>query len=146
MTSDVRYKGVKVGDSLSWLLTLNGGQAPYAISIGWGDGQVDLISRAAAGTFSIQHTYQKAPLNDKSSYDVTITATDRAGNKSFIHLVTIVGGEKPNLAGSIKQGYDMSGYIRLAWQLALAVTLVVVSFWLGERRELSLLRKKVGTV
>jgi hypothetical protein len=142
VTSDVYYKGVGTGQLLSWPLTLSGGQPPYAISIAWGDGKTDLISRGVLGTFEIQHTYDKPSNGYKGSYDVTIISTDFAGNKSFIHLVAVVTGDPTGIVGGIKSGYDWSSTIRIAWQLMLAALLILLAFWLGERRETKLLRKR----
>lgn len=140
ITSEVFYAGVKVNETLKWPLTVGGGYAPYAISVAWGDGKTDLISRGTEGTFDIQHNYEKPGKGESSSYDVTIMATDSVGNKSFIHLVSIVAGDEPGVATTIKKGYDLSGALRAAWQITLLLILVVVSFWLGEKRELRLLR------
>lgn len=145
VTSDIYYKGVNAGEALNWPLVLSGGQAPYAVSVAWGDGKTDLISRGTEGSFTLQHTYQKPGNGYKGSYDVTIISTDAVGNKSFIHLVSVVGGEQPGIAVSIKQGYDLSGTLRVAWQVMLVALLLVLSFWLGERRELRLLTKGAKT-
>lgn len=145
ITSEVYFKGVNVGEPLGWPLTITGGQAPYAVSIAWGDGTTDLISRGTKGTFNVQHVYQESGNGDKGSYDVTILVTDAAGNKSFIHLVSIVGGKAPGVATTIKQGYDWSATIRIAWQITAIAILAVLCFWLGERREIRLLRKQTKT-
>jgi hypothetical protein len=146
VTSEVYYKGVTVGETLSWPITIGGGQAPYAVSVAWGDGTTDLVSRGTEGTFTVQHAYQKAGQGEKGSYNVTILVTDAAGNKTFIHLVSIVGGESPSVVASIKQGYDWSSTLRVAWQIAAVAILAVLSFWLGERREFRLLRKQTKLV
>lgn len=141
LTTEIHYRGISVGDTLAWELTINGGQAPYAVSIGWGDGQTDLISRAASGPFTIRHIYKKAGTGEHSSYNVTITATDQAGNKAFLQLVSIVSGDAQSIAGSVKHGYDLSAALRIAWQLVAIFIAILVSFWLGERRELWLLKR-----
>lgn len=143
VTSDISYKGVSAGTSFSWPLTLSGGQAPYAISVAWGDGKTDLISRGVSGTFDLQHTYEKAGKGVKGSYDVTIIATDAVGSKSFIHLVSIVSGDSGSVVGSIKQGYNWSSAIRIAWQIMVGTLLLLLAFWLGERREVKLVKKGV---
>jgi hypothetical protein len=145
VTTEVYFKGVEVGQKLSWPLTIGGGQAPYAVSVAWGDGTTDLISRGTEGTFNIEHIYQEAGDGDKGSYNVTVLVTDAAGNKTFIHLVSIVGGQKPGVAATIKQGYDWSATLRIAWQIVAVAILAVFSFWLGERREIRILRKQTRT-
>lgn len=141
VTSDVYYKGIGAGKSFSWPLTIAGGQAPYAISIAWGDGKTDLISKGVLGTFDIQHTYDKPGPGFKGSYDVTIIITDSVGNKSFMHLVAIVSGDSSSIVGAIKSGYNWSSAVRIAWQLMLVALLILLAFWLGERREVRLVRK-----
>jgi hypothetical protein len=145
ITSEIYFKGVGVGDQLSWPITITGGQAPYAINIAWGDGKTDLISRGIPGVFNIQHTYEKPGGGYKGSYDVTITTTDAVGNKSFIHLVSIVGGNSPSIIGSIKQGYDWSGVIRASWQIMILAFMLFMAFWLGERREIHIYKKRART-
>lgn len=145
ITSDVQYKGISTGQKLTWPLIISGGQAPYAVSISWGDGDTDLISRSQAGPFEASHTYEKGGDGPQNSYDITVLATDGAGTKSFIHLVTIVSGNEPTLAGSIKAGYNWSNTLRIAWQLIILAIVIIISFWLGERREAFLLKRKLGS-
>ena len=60
VSADQKYEAAKTGDQLSWLLTLSGGQAPYAVSVNWGDGKSDLFSRTTAGSYNLSHAYQYA--------------------------------------------------------------------------------------
>ncbi len=144
VTSDILYKGINVDEQLEWPLIISGGQAPYAISVGWGDGKTDLISQGQAGTISIKHIYESAGKGYHNSYNVTVQATDQAGRKAFIQLVSIVSGNQPSVIGSIKSGYNWSTTLRLAWQLMLAAGVMVFSFWLGERREAFMFKRKFG--
>ena len=141
ITSEIYHKGVNAGESLSWPVVLSGGQPPYAVSIGWGDGKTDLISRAEAGSFDVRHTYDKPSGGYRGSYTVTIRATDEAGQQSFLQLVSIVSGTAPGVVGEIKRGYNWSGTMRIAWQLMAVALLLVLSFWIGEKHELKALRK-----
>jgi hypothetical protein len=145
VTSDIYYQGISAGKSFSWPLTLTGGQPPFALSISWGDGKTDLISRGVSGTLNIQHTYDKPGNGFKGSYDVTVITTDAVGNKSFIHLVAIVSGNPSSIVSGIKSGYNWSGAIRIAWQLLVAAQLILLAFWLGERREVQIVRKRTKT-
>lgn len=135
LTGDIQYKGMNVGDKFRLPLNISGGQPPYAISVSWGDGESELVSMAQGGQFETSHVYTKPGTGQNNSYDITVLATDQAGTKSFIHLVTIVSGDEPSVVGSIKAGYNWSGALKIAWQLLLLATLIVISFWLGERRE-----------
>jgi hypothetical protein len=142
ITSDVYYRGVEAGTTTSWQITLTGGQAPYAVNIGWGDGKSDLISRGQPGVLTVEHTYKNPGKGYHGSYNVTATATDQLGNKAFLRLVSIVSGTSTGVASTVKQGYDLSGTIRMAWQVLAAAILVVIAFWLGERREALVLRRQ----
>lgn len=144
VTSEVSHRGANVGDSISWPLLLVGGQSPYAVSISWGDGKTDLLSRSEPGQFDIKHVYDKSA-GDKGSYTVVVQAIDQAGNKSYIQFGVIVsGGVQPGIVGGVKGGYDRSTLMRLAWQMLAVAVIVVASFWIGEKREARILKRLVA--
>jgi len=135
-----RYQGYYTGQSTGWELDLEGGQSPYAVSVDWGDGQHQLISRPTAGVFQLQHTYKKAG-QYKGSYVVTFAASDAAGHQTFLQLVAIVN-DPPAAAASSKPRNPLANspsYIKNLWQYVwpsyAVVVLMLFSFWLGERRE-----------
>ena len=144
ITSETNYSGVGVNEPISWPINIVGGQAPYAVSVSWGDDKTDLKSRNAAGIFEIKHTYERPNEAFKGSYNVTIKAVDQTGDQAFLQLVTIVGGEDASVAATIKKGYNWSSTLRIAWQLMLIALLLAVSFWLGERREAFILKRQAG--
>lgn len=144
VTSDIYYKGINVGEELKWPVTLSGGQAPYAVSIGWGDGKTDIVSRKEAGSFEIAHKYEVPGKGSKPHHTIAIIATDQTGEKSFLQLVTVVNGNSDSIISSVKQGYDMSGIIRIAWQLIALLIIIIISFWFGERWELHVLKRTVS--
>ncbi len=141
ITSDISHRGANVGDNMTWPLTLSGGQPPYALSISWGDGKTDLISRGYAGRFDINHSYAKAA-GYRGSYTIVIRSTDSAGNKSYLQLAAIVSGDghPAGVIGIIRGGSDRSAVIKIAWQLLAVAVIVVLSFWLGEKREEHLIK------
>lgn len=142
ISSDFLYKGVSVGKPLEWNLDIGGGLAPYAVSVSWGDGKTDLISRPTNGRFTVSHIYDKSAQTSDGSFITTVIATDQQGTKSFIKLVAIVSGtEAAGVAGEIKRGYDVSGVLRMAWQLLIGAIAIVFAYWLGERRELYVQRR-----
>ena len=145
ITASVFYRGAEAGSQMDWPLTISGGQAPYAINIGWDDGKTDLLSQAAAGSFTAHHTYAHAASN--GSYTIVIHATDANGQTTYLQMVAIVSGN-PATAGLSKivgGGYSSSGIIRLALQLFLIADIVVLAFWLGERREASIFKRRMRT-
>ena len=140
------YKGYHVGEKVEWPLEIRGGIPPYALSIDWGDGTVDLISRGKPGKFIIIHTYSKAG-GYKGSYEVKVKATDSDKNNSYLQFFVIVSDEiSPAPVGNI---FDKSPpqlgsslhWLLLAWPAYAVVALMTLSYLLGEREELIILRK-----
>jgi hypothetical protein len=142
LTTEVYYRGASQNESITWPLTVAGGQAPYAISIGWGDGKTDLISRPTAGVFNISHTYAKG--SSSGSYTIIIKSSDQAGNTSFLQLLAIVGNKNPTAGLFSKVSGGSSGLLSLqiAWKLMAFAVLAVLCFWLGEKRELYTINHK----
>lgn len=129
------YKGTTPGQELSWQIAVEGGSAPYAISIEWGDGQTELISRSAAGSFAISHTYSKAG-GYKGGYVVTVTAVDTEGTTATMQLVAVVNNPvgTPLAVTQIKPPTNWSSLL-IAWPLWIVLVLMLISYWLGERRQ-----------
>jgi hypothetical protein len=146
LSSSLSHRGVEAGDALKWPLTVTGGTAPFAVTVDWGDGKTDLISRQTSGPFDITHTYKKSG-GYRGSYTVIVRAADATGNKSYLQLVSIVSGgnDTAGLASGVTGGYKTSPIIRIAWQLLAASVLVVLAFWLGERREAHVLKRAAGS-
>jgi hypothetical protein len=145
LKSNFTFMGYYVGQPAAWQLEVEGGTAPYAVDAEWGDGHQQLYSQPQAGTISLQHVYAKTG-GYHGSYVVKITATDAAGNQTFLQLMAIVSpkpktlpatggtttGNGVNLLGGINFGH----VVGLAWSGYGVVLLMLISFWLGERREL----------
>ncbi len=142
LTSDTYFQGVHTKEKLTWPIIVSGGQAPYAISVGWGDGKTDLISRSQAGPFTIEHVYEKPGDGYKGSYQITVLASDQSGTKSFLQLAVIVNDTTPSALASARNGYNSSGLIRIAWQLFIGCLLAIIIFWLGEQYEIRILKRK----
>jgi hypothetical protein len=135
--TDTYQHGAFPGQEMGWPITIIGGHAPYALSIGWGDGKTDLISRAADGTFTVKHTYDKVGSGYKGSSTIIIKATDSNGQHAYLQTVAIVND------GTVKNPTAPSGGIlQIAWPLLVMLVLVVASFFWGERREKKILEKK----
>lgn len=141
LTSQVYYRGVQTGQPMNWSLILNGGQPPYAVSISWGDGKTDLISRGSPGQFSVSHIYNK-PASYSGSYTVVIRASDQNGELSYLQLLAIVtGSSKASLIASIGGGKSGIPQLSMAWQLLAVGIVMVASFWIGEKREVRLIHR-----
>jgi hypothetical protein len=142
LTSDYAKRGANPGDNLVWPIILSGGNGPYAISVDWGDGTTQLISKTDSGQFDISHKYSSPGI-----YTVIIKVTDANGNSSFLQLVAVANGA---LAQDNQQGTGTNAAaaatstrtVVLWWPLFVAGVLVIFSFWLGARNNLSKLRKQ----
>jgi hypothetical protein len=133
LTSDrTFYQGVDTGEPVSWTIKVSGGSAPYSTTWQWGDGITDPLHVGVAGEFKLQHSY-----SDPGFYQVTIRAKDAAGHEAVIQLMVVVSGEgTPATFGSV----DKPGVLIFIWPLISLISLITISFWLGERHELSQMR------
>ena len=142
ITSVYAKRGANPGSTLTWPLTISGGQGPYAVSVDWGDkSQPDLLSRLAAGDFTIEHIYKQAGI-----YNIIIKVTDANGISAFLQVVGIGNGAIEQSAGTDDQpNVVIKETIPLVfWVLAgLAIPLVVVSFWLGKKHQLQHIRSRL---
>lgn len=141
LTSPYARKGANPKEQLLWPITIAGGTSPYAISVDWGDGKgQSLYSQAFAGTFNIEHVYDSAGL-----YVIIVKATDKNGLTAYLQLVGQANGQASNQAsGSTGKddGSNVITIVKVLWiPAALMIPLILLSFWLGRRYELSALRK-----
>jgi hypothetical protein len=138
LTSTIARLGADPGSELSWPITLSGGRGPYAISVDWGDTKNDLLTRDAAGTFDIKHTYDKPGV-----YRLLIKATDADGESAFLQLVAIANGAISTAGDDLATGPTVTR-TRILWQPALiAIPLIASSFWLGKRYQLKRVRYRM---
>ncbi len=141
------YKGYYVGQKVEWPLEIDNGTPPYAVEVDWGDGSTDLYSRPAMGQFKISHTYKQSG-NYKGSYVIKVQLADAAGNKAFIQIFVIVNTpENSGLAGNIfsKPPPSLGSPIKwllVAWPAYILVVFMAASYWLGEREEIIVLKKR----
>lgn len=138
LTSDYARLGANPGDTLEWPIILTGGTGPYAISIDWGDGtQPELISQEFPGTIKLKHKYDSSGI-----YRILIKATDKNGGTAYLQLVGVTNG-KPTQKASTSDSKTVFVVRVLWWPAAVAIPLIVITFWLGRRHELYVLRKQL---
>lgn len=140
LTSIYARKGANPNAVLLWPITVAGGTAPYAISVDWGDGKgQSLYSQPLAGSFNIDHVYQSSGV-----YVVIVKATDKNGLTAFLQLVGQANGSAAaqSTGSGTNGGTNIVTIIKVLWiPAALMIPLILLSFWLGRRYELSALRK-----
>jgi hypothetical protein len=138
LTSNFARRGADPGSELVWPITISGGRGPYAVSVDWGDGTNDLLTRDAAGTFDIKHTFDRPGV-----YRLLIKATDADGESAFLQLVAIANGNISTAGDDLATGPTVTR-IRVLWQPALiAIPFLISSFWLGKRYQLKRVRYRM---
>ncbi len=141
ISADNLYKGYNVGDTIEWQIGAVGGTAPYAFSIDWGDGNTSIVSRRDEGVFITKHVYKQIG-GYKGSYIIRVTASDANDKSSFIQLMIIIQDSK-NVSNSIPAVGSIDNTtptlpfnMQLFWPAYVVTFLMVISFWLGQRRTL----------
>lgn len=124
------YRGTFPGQEFKLPLEIIAGTAPFALNIDWGDNKSDLISRSDSSAFSAPHTYARP-----GSYQVTIKATDAKGRLAFLTVLVIVNGRGETAASSGPTSTPTKLSLLIIWPLLIFLILLILSFWLGERRE-----------
>lgn len=141
ITSSYAKRGAAPGTTLTWPITISGGNGPYAVSIDWGDRKTpDLISRPFPGEFTIQHTYDQAGI-----YNVIVKVTDKNGDTAFMQVVGVGTGPVSQQSGdqAAKDG-DQTVEVRvLWWPVALLIPFTILSFWLGRRHMMHTIRRHI---
>jgi hypothetical protein len=135
LNTDAVYRGIFPNQQLVVPLDIIGGTPPYAVNVQWGDSTNKVIPRPDNQTFNAEHTYAKA-----GTYQITFQATDFLGRVAFLTVAAIVNGQPSTalaLAGSSSN--SAAGKLIVLWPVYTSAAAVVVSFWLGERREKRLL-------
>lgn len=141
------YKGYYVGQTVQWPLEINGGSAPYALNVNWGDGTDSIISRKADGQFNISHTYKTAG-GERGNFIIKVQASDSAGGYTYLQFFVLVNAKSAAGAGGniyTKPPPSLGGlaqWLWVAWPAYLSVFLMVVGYKLGEREEYLILRRR----
>jgi|GEM_PF-160710 len=89
LESAVQYQSALPGHAITWAIKISGGSAPYAVSVEWNDGSVDVYSRPSAGTFEIKHTYAR-PGSYKGAYFIKIRGSDSQQRQAVLQLVALI--------------------------------------------------------
>jgi hypothetical protein len=141
LTSSYGRRSAPAGAQLAWPLQLSGGNGPYAFSIDWGDGGAsELKSQSLAGLVSILHTYKKAGV-----YTVNVKVTDTNGVSAFLQLVALGNGKVDAAATNASNGNGTGlTQTKVVWiPAAVAVVLLLPTFWLGRQSQIVSLRNKM---
>ncbi len=119
-------KAQPFGEELVWEISVEGGEAPYALSWDWGDDKKsDLISLAKPGEYTAKHTYGAG-----GSYKITIHATDTNGQAAKLNLVAIATGL--TIINRLERNLTVENDARGLWLALVSLPFLLIFFWLGE--------------
>lgn len=135
LNTDAVFRGVFPGKEMTMPIDILGGTAPFAVNIQWGDSTNTVVSRNDNFNFRVGHTYQKP-----GTYQITIQASDSAGRVAFLSVAAIVNGQPPVVATT--SSTEIKNSLLMLWPLYITAAAVVISFWLGERREKHILSSR----
>ena len=128
LNTDAVYRGAFPEHMLNVPIDIIGGTPPYAINVQWGDSNNKVYSRANNQTFTASHAYHRP-----GTYQITLQGTDAQGRVAFLTVAAIVNGQ-PSVIASTGSG-SSTNKLLLLWPLYTSAVAIVISFWLGERRE-----------
>ncbi|MBI4033445.1 hypothetical protein HY379_00420 [Candidatus Saccharibacteria bacterium] len=140
LTTAYAKRGAAPGDTLTWPITVSGGTPPFAISVDWGDKTTpDLLSRDSAGDVLLQHTY-----NQSGVYNITIKASDSKEQTAFLQVVGIGNGPIQQATTTSRPPVTTTTSNRiLIISIAIALPLLISSFWLGKKHQLQVIRSRI---
>ena len=137
LNTDAVFRGTFPGQEVSVPIDIIGGTPPYAINIQWGDATNKVVSRPDNTTFHQPHVYQKAGI-----YQLSVQGSDGNGRVAFITVAVIVNGQPDVAATTAAAKTDILGRLLVLWPLYTSTVAILISFWLGERREKAVLAKR----
>lgn len=145
ITSDYYYSVITTSDVFNWNLQLRNGNGPYQVSINWGDGSESTMSVTDSDEFGISHKYEES-----GYYTIIVSATDASNRNASLQLLALIKKPgQPLMGGSLlpppNGGSNDSQWLMYVWPTYAVVVAMLVSFWLGERREYLELTKKPRT-
>lgn len=142
---DYHYQVFLAGNDVPISFVVNGGRGPYTTIIDWGDGTISTYTQAASGVAHYTHTY-KATDSTLSQRRIKIRVIDADGATTLSQQSVVI--RSPIVASSTSGGNTTSGgwlksfnlpwlhnYLWILWPGYLIVILMLLSFYLGERRQ-----------
>ena len=136
LNTDAVFRGVFPEEQLNIPIDILGGTPPFAINSQGGDSNNKVVPRNDNTAFKVGHVYNKP-----GTYQVSIQASDAVGRVAFLTVASIVNGQ-PSVAAASTPTAAATSKLLLLWPLYTASIAVVISFWMGEKREKNLLAKR----
>ena len=137
LNTDAVFRGTFPDQPLTVPINIIGGTPPYAVTVQWGDTTSKIIPRGDNSPFTAVHSYTKPGV-----YQISLQATDANGRVAFLTVASIVNGQPDAVATTAGSPTGLTiEELLLLWPLYTGAFAVVISFWLGERREKQILSK-----
>lgn len=136
LITDAVFRGSFPGQEMSVPITILGGAPSYAMNIQWGDGENSVVSRNDNLQFNTSHTYKKP-----GTYQLSLQATDVSGRVAFLTVAAIINGQ-PDTITNAAATTEPDNKLMLLWPLYTSTLAILISFWLGERRERATLSRR----
>ncbi len=131
IVTDAVYQGQSNARPLKIKVKIIGGEKPYALSVDWGDGDQDLVSRPDNEEFTLEHLYKEA-----GTYQIVIKASDSVGNSAYIQVIGLVSGPIYKDASAIASPTSrIKNLADKLFPILIVILLAVSVFWLGKRYE-----------
>jgi hypothetical protein len=137
--SDYRFSVFTTKEDFTWKISLQSGKPPFSVNVNWGDGSVTQLKITGHDEFEISHRYA-----NPGYYPILVAASDSSGDTAHLQLIALI--KLPGALGTI--GSIISGrgdpstisvpdfhWLFVAWPIYTVIALMILSFWLGERRE-----------
>jgi hypothetical protein len=138
LNTDAVYRGVFPNREFDMPIDILGGTPPYAVNVQWGDTNNKVIPRPDNTGFKVAHSYNKA-----GNYQITIQATDTVGRVAFLGVAAIVNGQPSLVTSGTSSSGSTTDQLLLLWPVYTGALGIVISFWLGERREKRILSRQI---
>lgn len=140
INTDSVFRGVFPNKDLITPIDIIGGNPSYAFNVQWGDSTNKIVSRNDNASFKMTHVYNKPGI-----YQIKMQATDSKDRVAFLSVAAIVNGVPDSLAAASKNS-GKTNKLLVLWPLYSSAFAIVISFWIGEKREKNLLMKHAGIV
>jgi hypothetical protein len=141
LNTDAVYRGVFPDKEMQMPIDILGGTPPYAVNVQWGDTNNKVIPRPDNTSFTTAHTYSKPGV-----YQVSLQASDTKGRVAFLGVAVVVNGQPSTGTGSSSTPGSPPNQLLLLWPVYTAIIGILISFWLGERREKRIINKPVAVL
>lgn len=124
------YRNIFAGETLSLPLAIEGGTAPFALKVDWGDSNEDLVTILDNKKRVLQHTYATGGF-----HQIFLQATDSVGASARVQTVVSVNGDSTiEPISSVEKILDVaeSVWVDAPVPLYFAAVALAVGFWVGD--------------